>query len=190
MVLTRLFLQFLVHIHVIHEADRPSDFLVNRHRHEPAWRIYREDAMDYILGYTCFNDVTACDLQTSDTQWTRAKGFNTFAAVGPCIETELDPGNVFVETYLNGENKQRANTSDLIFGITELIHFISHVMTLLPGDVIATGTPSSRPLTIERKLLYGAGTELGVKWEFAGNNFPGNVEGPIKSEADLIDYYL
>ena len=109
---------------------------------KPVWRVSIEDALDYVLGYTCFNDTTARDLQNSDGQWTRAKGFNTFAAIGPCIETELDPGNVVLETYLNGELKQQANTNDLIYPIPELINFISHVMTLLPGDIIATGTPS------------------------------------------------
>lgn len=107
-----------------------------------AWLVPAEQALDYVLGYTCFNDVTARDLQNKDLQWTRAKGFDTFAAVGPCIETELNPDNVPVETYLNRELKQRGNTSDLIFPVPELINFISHVMTLLPGDIIATGTPS------------------------------------------------
>ncbi len=107
-----------------------------------AWRVPIENAGDYVLGYTCFNDVTARDLQTKDGQWTRAKGFDTFAAVGPCIETELDPGNVVLETYLNGVLKQRGNTNDLIFGVPELVSFISDIMTLLPGDIIATGTPS------------------------------------------------
>ncbi len=109
---------------------------------KPAWRVSLENALDYVLGYTCFNDVTARDLQNQDGQWTRAKSFDTFAAFGPCIETELDPANIILETYLNGELKQRGSTSDLIFGIPELISFISSVMTLLPGDVIATGTPS------------------------------------------------
>jgi len=109
---------------------------------KPLWRVSIEDAMDYVLGYTCFNDVTARDLQYADKQWTRAKSFDTFAAIGPCIETELDPGNVDLETYLNGELKQKGNTSDLIYSVPELINFISHVMTLLPGDIIATGTPS------------------------------------------------
>ena len=109
---------------------------------KPVWRVSVEDALDYVLGYTCFNDTTARDLQHSDRQWTRGKGFNTFAAVGPCIETELNPGNVVLETYLNGELKQHTNTNDLIYSIPELINFISHVMTLLPGDIIATGTPS------------------------------------------------
>ncbi|MBI2287875.1 MAG: fumarylacetoacetate hydrolase family protein [Chloroflexi bacterium] len=109
---------------------------------KPAWQVSKRGALDYVLGYTCFNDITARDLQSRDGQWTRAKGFDTFAAVGPCIETELDPGNVALETYLNGELKQRGNTSDLIYAVPELISFISQVMTLLPGDIIATGTPS------------------------------------------------
>ena len=108
---------------------------------KPAWRISAEDAPDYVLGYTCFNDVTARDLQYRDKQWTRAKSFDTFAPIGPCIETELDPENVYVETYLNGELKQRANTDDFIFGVSESVSFISNIMTLLPGDIIATGTP-------------------------------------------------
>ncbi len=109
---------------------------------KPVWRVSVAEALDYVLGYTCFNDVTARDLQYNDRQWTRAKGFDTFAAVGPCIETELDPGSVVLETYLNGELKQQGNTSDFIYSVPELINFISHVMTLLPGDIIATGTPS------------------------------------------------
>ncbi len=109
---------------------------------KPVWRVSTEKALDYVLGYTCFNDVTARDLQRHDSQWTRAKGFDTFAAIGPCIETELDHGNADLETYLNGERKQYTNTSDLIYSVPELIAFISSVMTLLPGDIIATGTPS------------------------------------------------
>jgi len=106
------------------------------------WRVSTEDAMKHVLGYTCFNDVTARDLQYSDKQWTRAKSFDTFAPIGPCIETELDPHNLSLETRLNGEIKQQTSTSDLIFSIPELVSFISHIMTLLPGDVIATGTTS------------------------------------------------
>jgi 2-keto-4-pentenoate hydratase/2-oxohepta-3-ene-1,7-dioic acid hydratase in catechol pathway len=109
---------------------------------KPVWRVAVEEALDYVLGYTCFNDVTARDLQRADTQWTRSKSFDTFSAIGPCIETELDPANVGVKTYLNGKLKQQGNTSDLIYSVPELINFISHVMTLLPGDIIATGTPS------------------------------------------------
>ncbi len=98
-------------------------------------------ALSYALGYTCFNDVTARDLQNRDGQWTRAKGFDTFAAIGPCIETELAPSNVELKTVLNGVVKQEGNTSDLVFAVPEIISFVSCVMTLLPGDVIATGTP-------------------------------------------------
>ena len=101
-----------------------------------------DDVLDYVFGYTCVNDVTARDHQRDDVQWTRGKGHDTFGPIGPCIETELDPGNVVVSTYLNNELKQQQNTSDLIFSVPEMISFISGVMTLLPGDVIATGTPS------------------------------------------------
>jgi 2-keto-4-pentenoate hydratase/2-oxohepta-3-ene-1,7-dioic acid hydratase in catechol pathway len=126
------------------------------------WLVSEEEALDYVLGYTCFNDVTARDLQYHDKQWTRAKSFDTFAAVGPCIETELDPGNIDLETYLSGKLKQKANTSDLIYSVPQLIEFISHVMTLVPGDIIATGTPSGiGPMypgdTIEIKI-EGIGT--------------------------------
>ncbi|MBM3150347.1 MAG: fumarylacetoacetate hydrolase family protein, partial [Chloroflexi bacterium] len=80
--------------------------------------------------------------QRDDGQWTRAKGYDTFAPTGPWIETDVQPDNLKLETYLNGELKQSARTSDLIFGVSKLVSFISGVMTLLPGDVIATGTPS------------------------------------------------
>ena len=106
-----------------------------------AHNVATKDAHKYILGYTCFNDVTARDIQARDKQWTRAKGFDTFAPIGPCIETELDPTNLLLETRLNGEIKQKTTTGELIFPVFELVSFISHVMTLLPGDVIATGTP-------------------------------------------------
>jgi 2-keto-4-pentenoate hydratase/2-oxohepta-3-ene-1,7-dioic acid hydratase in catechol pathway len=106
-----------------------------------ASHIASQDALDYVLGYTCFNDVTARDLQKLDGQWTRGKGFDTFAPFGPCIETEIDPANIPIETYLNGELKQKSNTTELIFPVNEIISFISRVMTLLPGDIIATGTP-------------------------------------------------
>ena len=100
------------------------------------------EAEEYILGYTCFNDVTARDLQGKDKQFTRSKSFDTFAPIGPWIETELDPANCRVESYLDGQLKQTGNTSDLVFPVYHLVSFISSVMTLLPGDLIATGTPS------------------------------------------------
>ncbi len=104
--------------------------------------IPEEKAKEYVLGYTCFNDVSDRHAQAADGQWTRAKGYDTFAPIGPWIETETNPDNLKLETYLNGELRQSASTSDLIFGISRLVSFISGVMTLLPGDVIATGTPS------------------------------------------------
>jgi 2-keto-4-pentenoate hydratase/2-oxohepta-3-ene-1,7-dioic acid hydratase in catechol pathway len=98
---------------------------------------------DYVLGYTAFNDVTARDLQKKDGQFTRSKSFDTFAALGPWIETEIpDPDNLTVEAYLNGEPRQHSSTRNLVFGIGPLVEFISRIMTLLPGDVIATGTPA------------------------------------------------
>ncbi|AII58177.1 hypothetical protein ASJ33_06155 [Dehalococcoides mccartyi] len=107
-----------------------------------ARNISPETAFDYILGYSCFNDVTARDLQKADGQWSRAKGFDTFAVCGPWVETELDPQTQLLETYLNGKLKQRTSTADMIFSIPYIVSFVSEVMTLLPGDIIATGTPS------------------------------------------------
>lgn len=101
-----------------------------------------EQAASVILGYTCLNDVTERFMQGMDGQWTRAKGFDTFCPLGPHIVTELDPRGLRVEAYLNGEQMQSATTDLLIFSVDELVSFISGVMTLLPGDVIATGTPS------------------------------------------------
>lgn len=104
-----------------------------------------ERATDVIFGYTVANDVTARDLQAADGQWSRAKGFDTFCPLGPWIETDLDPQDFAdgraVQTYLNGDLKQDGNTSDLVFDIPTLIAYISSVMTLLPGDIILTGTP-------------------------------------------------
>ena len=97
---------------------------------------------DYILGYTCFNDVTARDLQHRDGQFTRAKSFDTFAAVGPCIATDVDPSSMRLKTFLNGKLKQSGNTKNLIFSVPFLVRFISSIMTLNPGDIITTGTPS------------------------------------------------
>jgi 2-keto-4-pentenoate hydratase/2-oxohepta-3-ene-1,7-dioic acid hydratase in catechol pathway len=101
-----------------------------------------EDPLSYVLGYTCVNDVTARDLQRKDVQFTRGKSFDTFCPVGPWIETDIDPGNVVVETRLNGEVKQKGNTADMAFPVAFLIRYISEIMTLYPGDLIATGTPA------------------------------------------------
>ncbi len=106
-----------------------------------AKNVSRAEAMESILGYTCFNDITARDIQQQDKQWTRAKSFDTFAPFGPFIETDVDVDNLKVELYLNGKLRQTGPTSDMIFSIPEIVSFISEVMTLLPGDIIATGTP-------------------------------------------------
>ena len=95
-----------------------------------------------IFGYTCANDVTARDLQARDGQWTRAKGFDTFCPLGPWIETDLDPGNLGLTTSVNGEVRQQARTSELLHGVAALVAYASSVMTLLPGDVLLTGTPA------------------------------------------------
>lgn len=102
-----------------------------------------EDVRQYIRGYTCVNDVTARDLQKKDGQWTRGKGYDTFCPVGPVVNDQLDPwAGVVVETRVNGQIKQHGTTTDFIFPLDVIIRYISRVMTLFPGDLIATGTPS------------------------------------------------
>ena len=101
-----------------------------------------EDPLSYLLGYTCVNDVTARDLQRADVQFTRAKGFDTFCPVGPHIETHLDPRNVQVETLVNGTLRQSGNSSRMVFPVAYLVRWLSRMMTLVPGDLIATGTPA------------------------------------------------
>ena len=103
--------------------------------------VRAEDAYRYILGYTCANDVTLRDLQHTNDQWARAKGFDGSCPLGPWIETVLDPNDIRLETRLNGEIRQAAQTSDMVFGVAELIEYITEFMTLLPGDVLLTGTP-------------------------------------------------
>lgn len=96
---------------------------------------------EFILGYTCFNDITARDLQLKDVQFTRAKSFDTFASLGPCIATGLDPAGLRIKTFLNGKLKQSSSTRNMIFPIPFLIRYVSRIMTLYPGDIITTGTP-------------------------------------------------
>jgi 2-keto-4-pentenoate hydratase/2-oxohepta-3-ene-1,7-dioic acid hydratase in catechol pathway len=104
--------------------------------------VPKERAYDVVLGYTCGNDVTARDQQAADGQWSRAKGYDTFCPLGPWIESELDPSDLELTTTLNGEVKQSARTSQLIHDIPTLIAYVTAVMTLLPGDVLLTGTPA------------------------------------------------
>jgi len=121
-----------------------------------------DDVRPYIAGYTCLNDVSARDLQFSDPQWTRAKGFDTFCPFGPVLETELDLGRTTVETFLNGVKKQSASTTEMIFSVDAIIRWVSRVMTFEPGDIIATGTPSGvGPLAagdVVEVVVSGVGT--------------------------------
>jgi 2-keto-4-pentenoate hydratase/2-oxohepta-3-ene-1,7-dioic acid hydratase in catechol pathway len=109
-----------------------------------ARNVKKADAANYILGYTCVNDVSARDLQRKDGQWARAKGFDTFCAVGPCMvpREEVDLNKLHVRTFHNGEKKQDAPITDMLFDVNVIIEYISAFMTLEPGDLIATGTPS------------------------------------------------
>jgi len=107
-----------------------------------AYRVSEGEAKEYILGYTCLNDVTARDLQRKDGQWTRAKAFDTFCPIGPVIETDLDPNHANILSRLNGDTRQSSNTKNFIVPLFALFSFISQIMTLLPGDIVTTGTPS------------------------------------------------
>jgi 2-keto-4-pentenoate hydratase/2-oxohepta-3-ene-1,7-dioic acid hydratase in catechol pathway len=108
-----------------------------------ASRVRRQDANDFILGYTCVNDVTARDLQKRDVQFTRGKGFDTFCAVGPCIlpRGDVHHDDLKVRTYVDGELKQEGSVREMLFGVDLIVEYVSAVMTLEPGDLIATGTP-------------------------------------------------
>ena len=124
----------------IGRVDHESELAViigRRARH-----VSRDEALDYVLGYTCANDVSARVFQKKDGQWGRAKGFDTFCPLGPWINTDLDPADLAVRCRVNGEVRQDGRTSQLVFDVPALIEFISGVMTLLPGDLILTGTPS------------------------------------------------
>jgi 2-keto-4-pentenoate hydratase/2-oxohepta-3-ene-1,7-dioic acid hydratase in catechol pathway len=103
--------------------------------------VKAEDAFKYILGYTCANDVTLRDLQKTDDQWARAKGFDGSCPIGPWIETELDPTDAVVRTRVNAEIRQQASTADMVFGVATLLEYVTTFMTLLPGDALLTGTP-------------------------------------------------
>ncbi|MDK2824454.1 MAG: hypothetical protein PWP71_2372 [Clostridia bacterium] len=105
------------------------------------FNVSEDKALDYVFGYTCGNDVSDREIQKKDGQWTRAKSFPTYKPLGPWIETELDPTNLDIQTYVNGELKQNSNTKHMIFPVARLISFLSSFMILYPGDVIYSGTP-------------------------------------------------
>ena len=121
------------------EHEGELGVVIGRLARKLAWE---EDPLSYVFGYTCVNDVTARDLQRKDVQFTRGKSFDTFCPVGPWIITNLNPNQLTVETRLNGEVKQKGNTADMAFQVAFLIRYISEIMTLYPGDLIATGTPA------------------------------------------------
>ncbi|MBC7100662.1 MAG: fumarylacetoacetate hydrolase family protein [Methanobacteriales archaeon] len=127
-----------------------------------AKNVGREDAEDFIAGYTILNDVTARDLQRKDGQWTRAKSFDTFCPIGPWIETDINPHELEISLHLNGELRQYSNTQNMIFDVYELVEFVSNIMTLKKGDIIATGTPpgvgSMKPGDEIEASIEGIGT--------------------------------
>ncbi|MBW3562799.1 MAG: fumarylacetoacetate hydrolase family protein [Actinobacteria bacterium] len=124
-------------------------------------QVTPEQARDGIYGFTCGNDVTARDLQRTDDQWTRAKGFDTFCPLGPAIATDVDPFDLRVRTTVDGEVRQEASTADMAFDVLQLVAYISDIMTLVPGDVILTGTPAGvgpiRPGQTVRVEINGVG---------------------------------
>ena len=133
---------------VDHEAEL-AVIIGRRARH-----VRREEALSYVLGYTCANDVSARDFQKKDGQWGRAKGFDTFCPVGPWIETELDPSDLAVTCTVGGELRQSGRTSQMIFDVATLVSYVSAVMTLEPGDLLLTGTPEGvGPLAPGRRVV-------------------------------------
>ena len=123
-----------------HQVEHEAELVIVISR-SGRW-ISPDSALEYILGYTIGNDITARDLQRGDGQWTRSKSFDTFCPVGPWIETDFDPADALITCYVNGEMRQMSSTRDMVFSIRQLIAFISSVMTLEAGDIILTGTPA------------------------------------------------
>lgn len=128
-----------------------------------------KEAKDYILGYACGNDVSARDCQMKlDKQWARGKSFDTFAPVGPCVATDVDPGCLKIQTRLNGKLMQESNTSDMIFDVPEIVSYLSRQMTLLPGTVIMTGTPSGVGFARKPQVFLREGDIIEVEIENIG----------------------
>jgi 2-keto-4-pentenoate hydratase/2-oxohepta-3-ene-1,7-dioic acid hydratase in catechol pathway len=152
---------------VDHEAE--LGVVIGRRAH----RVPRANAWDYILGLICVNDVTARDLQNKESQYTRCKGFDTFAPIGPCIATGLNGWAPMVEAWVNGERRQSSSTSSLIFPVEHLVEFVTFVMTLEPGDIISTGTPEG-----VGPLEHGDTVKIAVEGV-------GDLVNPV--EAELVD---
>lgn len=123
--------------------------------------ISPQDALQYVLGYTIANDVTARDLQQRDGQWTRSKGFDTFCPLGPWIQTDFDPSDAMITCHVNDDLRQMGSTRDMVFSVRQLIAYVSSIMTLLPGDIILTGTPAGvsplKPGDVVRVTIEGLG---------------------------------
>jgi 2-keto-4-pentenoate hydratase/2-oxohepta-3-ene-1,7-dioic acid hydratase in catechol pathway len=144
----------IIYPQVVKELDYEVELAVvidKRTKNIPANKVY-----DYIYGYTIMNDITARDIQKNESQWHRAKSFDTFGPIGPIIVSKdkiINPYNLHLKSYVNGELRQNGNTSDMIFGIYELISYISHSITLETGDLISTGTPSGVGIFMKEKKL-------------------------------------
>jgi 2-keto-4-pentenoate hydratase/2-oxohepta-3-ene-1,7-dioic acid hydratase in catechol pathway len=132
--------------------------------------IASQEAMDYVLGYTVANDITARDLQRRDGQWSRAKGFDTFCPIGPWIETEFEPADALITCHVNGEMRQMGSTRDMVFQIRQLVAYASSVMTLEPGDLLLTGTPAG-----VSPLIAGDVVEVTIEGL-------GSLKNPVASE--------
>jgi 2-keto-4-pentenoate hydratase/2-oxohepta-3-ene-1,7-dioic acid hydratase in catechol pathway len=133
--------------------------------------VSESEALDYIFGYTIFNDVSARDFQFKDKQWTRGKGFDTFAPIGPCIVTRdelTNTTNVGIRTWINGEQRQNGSTKDMVFNICQIIYHLSQVMTLEPCDVIATGTPSGVGMAMNPKVWLKHGDKIRIEIDNIG----------------------
>jgi len=125
---------------------------------------------DYILGYSCANDISARDCQKKlDKQWARAKSFDTFCPLGPWIETDLNPDNLNIKSILNGKEMQQSNTADMIFNVAQIVSYLSHNMTLLPGTVILTGTPEGVGFAREEKIFLRKGDQINIEIEGIGS---------------------
>jgi len=125
---------------------------------------------DYILGYSCANDISARDCQKKlDKQWARAKSFDTFCPLGPWIETDLNPDNLKIKSILNGKKMQQSNTADMIFNVAQIVSYLSHNMTLLPGTVILTGTPEGVGFAREEKIFLREGDQINIEIEGIGS---------------------
>lgn len=147
--------------------------------------VPEDEALDYVFGYTCANDVTARDCQREDKQWARAKGFDTFCPLGPWIVTrdELDPSDLQIRSILNGDVMQDARTRDMVFSPATIVSYLSHQFTLLPGTVILTGTPEGVGMARKPPVFLKSGDEITIEIEGIGK-----LTNLIVTEDDMLDF--